>query len=202
MRYRSEPLAVGVELTDGGSGLPGRACLLPPNPNAFGHAWVTRLDGSRPMRGTSAEPRPSTKVSTGQPTSRTAAPPAQALSTERAATRLARGPGCAQGLLVKRSSTNYATVTPLLLGNDLAARDLRRVGNRRVEVLVGDPLRDELRGLVGLLGGLEETERAQDAVAGLDQVVAGEAGELAELRDERLVDLADDLVRAGMSTPS
>ena len=44
---------------------------------------------------------------------------------------------------------------------------------------------------------LEETERAQDAVAGLDQVVAGEAGELAKLRDERLVDLAGDLVRAG-----
>jgi hypothetical protein len=81
--------------------------------------------------------------------------------------------------------------------NDPAARDLRRVRDRRGEVLVRDPLRDELRRLVGLLGGLEETERAQDAVAGLDEVVAGEAGELAELRDERLLDLAADLVGAG-----
>src|ERR1044072_4197415 len=83
------------------------------------------------------------------------------------------------------------------LRNDLAARDLRRVGNRRVEVLVGDPLRDDLRRLAGLLGGLHETERAQDAVAGLDEVVAREPGELAKLRDERLVDLTGDLVHAG-----
>ena len=81
--------------------------------------------------------------------------------------------------------------------NDLAARDLRRVRNHRVEVLVADPLRDELLGLVGLLGGLEETKRAQDAAVRLDQVVAGETGELAKLRHERLVDLADDLVHAG-----
>jgi hypothetical protein len=40
-------------------------------------------------------------------------------------------------------------------------------------MLVGAPLRDEHRGLVGLLGGLEETERAEDAAAALDQVVAG-----------------------------
>src|SRR5437763_9296276 len=81
--------------------------------------------------------------------------------------------------------------------DDLAARDLRRVRNQRVEVLVADPLFDERLGLVGLLCGLEETKRAQDAVAGLDQVVAGETGELAKLRDERRVDLADDLVHAG-----
>ena len=31
------------------------------------------------------------------------------------------------------------------LSNDLAARDLRSVRNRRIEVLVGDPLRDEHR---------------------------------------------------------
>src|SRR6266513_1859624 len=81
--------------------------------------------------------------------------------------------------------------------NDLAARDLRRVRNQRVEVLVGDPLRDERLRLIGLLAGLEETKRAQDAVAGLDQVVAGETGELPKLRDERLFDLADDFVHAG-----
>src|SRR6266566_5853654 len=81
--------------------------------------------------------------------------------------------------------------------DDLAARDLRRVRNRRGEVLVADPLRHEVLGLVGLLPGLEETKRAQDAVAGLDQVVAGETGKLPELRDERLVDLDDDLAHAG-----
>src|SRR6266566_2767067 len=81
--------------------------------------------------------------------------------------------------------------------DDLAARDLRRVRNRRGEVLVADPLRHEVLGLVGLLEGLEETKRAKDAVAGLDQVVAGETGKLPELRDERLVDLADDLAHAG-----
>ena len=41
-----------------------------------------------------------------------------------------------------------------------------------------------------------------DAVAGLDQVVAGETGELAELRDERLVDLAGDPFVRAASTPS
>ena len=82
------------------------------------------------------------------------------------------------------------------LGDNLAGRDLRRVRNRRVETLVGDPLGDDHRRLISLLGGLEETERAEDAVAALDQVVAGEARELAELRDERLVDLANDLVDA------
>jgi len=65
--------------------------------------------------------------------------------------------------------------------DDLATGDLRRVGDRRVEVLVGDPFRDEHRRTVGLLGGLEEAERAEDASAAFDQEVAGEAGELAEL---------------------
>jgi hypothetical protein len=37
---------------------------------------------------------------------------------------------------------------------------------------------DRLRGLASLRCGLEETERAQDAVVCLDEVVAGEAGSL------------------------
>jgi hypothetical protein len=88
------------------------------------------------------------------------------------------------------------------LSNDLAARDLRLVGNRLGEVLVADPLRDELRGLGVLLGRLEETERAQDAVVGLDQVVALEAGELASCGTSvSLTLLATSFVRV-MSTPS
>jgi len=47
--------------------------------------------------------------------------------------------------------------------------------------------RDEHRRTVGLLGGLEEAERAEDASAAFDQEVAGEAGELAELGYECLV---------------
>ena len=46
MRYRSEPLTVGVELADGGTVYRVERVELPPNPNAFGHAWVARLGGS------------------------------------------------------------------------------------------------------------------------------------------------------------
>jgi hypothetical protein len=46
MRYRSESLTVGAQLTDGGSRYRVERVEPPPNPNAFGHAWVTRLGGS------------------------------------------------------------------------------------------------------------------------------------------------------------
>jgi hypothetical protein len=46
MRYRSEPLTVGDELADGGTVFRIERVEPPPNPNAFGHAWVTRLSGS------------------------------------------------------------------------------------------------------------------------------------------------------------
>ena len=44
MRYRAEPLAVGVELTEGGARYRVERVEPPPNPSAFGHAWVTRID--------------------------------------------------------------------------------------------------------------------------------------------------------------
>lgn len=44
MRYREEPLAVDAELTDAGRRYRVERVEPPPNPNAFGHAWVTRLD--------------------------------------------------------------------------------------------------------------------------------------------------------------
>jgi len=103
---------------------------------------------------------------------------------ERLGAALKRGPGVSRALLMTRSTLELGDGEhAVAVSNDLAAGDLRRVGNRRVEVLVGDPPRDDLRGLVGLLGRLEETKRAHDAVAGLDQVIGGETGELAELRD-------------------
>src|SRR5687768_8817470 len=61
------------------------------------------------------------------------------------------------------------------VSDDLAARDLGLVRDHRLELLVADPRRDDTRRLLALLGCLEETERAEGAVAGLDQVVAGEA---------------------------
>ena len=57
------------------------------------------------------------------------------------------------------------------VSDDLAAGDLRLVGDDRLEFLLADPVRDELCRLLALLGRLEETERADDAVAGLDQEV-------------------------------
>src|SRR4051812_15327580 len=57
------------------------------------------------------------------------------------------------------------------VSDELAARDLRRVRDDRVEMLVNEPLGDERRRLVSLRGGLEEPDRAHDAVAGLDEVV-------------------------------
>jgi len=79
------------------------------------------------------------------------------------------------------------------VSDDLAARDLGLVGHQRVELLVTDPRGDDLRRLGALLGSLEETERAEDAVAGLDQVVTLKARQLAQLRNEGLVDLAGQL---------
>src|SRR5688572_3537121 len=84
------------------------------------------------------------------------------------------------------------------VSDDLAACDLRRVRDQRLEFLVADPGCYEVRRLLALLRRLEETERAEDAVIGLDQVVAGEAGQLAEHRDEGLVDLARELRRASL----
>jgi hypothetical protein len=46
MRHRNEPLKAGVELTDGGVRYRVERVEPPPNPSAFAHAWVTRLDGA------------------------------------------------------------------------------------------------------------------------------------------------------------
>jgi len=46
MRYRREPLTVGAKLTDGGRGYRVDRVEPPPNPNAFGHAWATRIGRS------------------------------------------------------------------------------------------------------------------------------------------------------------
>src|SRR5438067_13721059 len=89
-----------------------------------------------------------------------------------------RGPAFAGPLSMMRSTVGLNEGRDAVaMRNDLAARDPRRVRNQRVEVLIADPIRHQCLGLVGLLCGLEETKRTQDAVAGLNQVVAGEARE-------------------------
>src|SRR5687768_13787072 len=85
---------------------------------------------------------------------------------------------------------------PVAVSDDLAARDLGLVGDQRFELLLADPGDDDVRRLLALLRRLEETERAEDAVAGLDQPVAHEPRQLLQPRDEGLVDLAGQLGRA------
>jgi hypothetical protein len=47
-----------------------------------------------------------------------------------------------------------------------------------------------------VLGGVVEADRAEDAVAGLDQAIAVEAGELGQARHQGLIDLLDELAGA------
>ncbi len=65
---------------------------------------------------------------------------------------------------------------------DLAAHDLRLVWDQRVELLVSNPGGDELRRLLALLRGLEETERGEDAVAGRGKCRASAASTLEPTR--------------------
>src|SRR3954469_22042268 len=75
------------------------------------------------------------------------------------------------------------------LSDDSTLRDHRRVRQQAVELLVADPGAADLGRLLALLGGVEEARRAEDrAVVRLDQVVALEPGQLAQLRDEGVVD--------------
>src|SRR5438876_974042 len=48
--------------------------------------------------------------------------------------------------------------------------------------------------VLGLAGGIEQAGRPDDAVAGLDQVVALEPGQLAQPRDQALVHLPSQLL--------
>ena len=107
---------------------------------------------------------------------------------------LTREGPASRALSVERVGRAYA-VDAVAVSDNLAARDLRSGGKDGVELLVLDPRGDDLGRLLALLGGLEETERAEDAVAGLDEVVAREPRKLAQLRDESLVDLARSVRR-------
>jgi hypothetical protein len=77
--------------------------------------------------------------------------------------------------------------------DDFAARDLRRVGQRRLELLLAYPVGRDAARLVALGRRLEEPDRDDDAVAGIDEVIATEARELAQAGRQGLVDLLDEL---------
>src|SRR4029078_11899887 len=100
--------------------------------------------------------------------------------------------------LAERDSAVLCDGDTVAVSDDLAGRDLGRVRDQRLELLLADPARNEGRRVLALLGGLEEPERAEDPVLSLDQVVAGEARKLAQLRNEGLVDLAGELHRSAL----
>jgi hypothetical protein len=86
--------------------------------------------------------------------------------------------------------------------DDLAARDLGLVGDHRVELLVAQPAGDDVRRLLALLRSLEEAERAEDAVVGLDQPVARKPREPVQLRTSVALTLRVNSAARFWSTPS
>src|SRR2546430_12576994 len=81
-----------------------------------------------------------------------------------------------------------------LMDDDLAVRHLRRILEDPLELLVAHPLGCDTSRLVGLRRGVEEADRAHDALAGVDQEVAAEAWQLAQARRQTLADLLRQLV--------
>src|SRR4249919_2893491 len=91
---------------------------------------------------------------------------------------------------------------PVLLVRDhLAARDQRPVGKCALELLLTHPSLGNASRLLGLSQRLEQADRRHDAVTCFDQVVAAETRQLAQARQERLVDLLAQLLGAtGVNT--
>jgi len=62
-----------------------------------------------------------------------------------------------------------------LVDDDLSAGDLRRVRECRLESLLVHPVGRDAGRFLGVSCGVEEADGADDAVTGIDQVVAVEA---------------------------
>jgi hypothetical protein len=62
--------------------------------------------------------------------------------------------------------------------DDLAASDLRRVGNQALQLLLAQPVGHDAARLLGLRRGIEEVDRTHDAVTGFDEEVTAEARKL------------------------
>src|SRR5207247_5108897 len=84
----------------------------------------------------------------------------------------------------------------LLVHDHLSVSDLGRIRKCRLQLLLAHPGGCDATRLVGLRRSLEEPDRTHDAVAGLDDVVALEARQLAQAGHEALVDLLCQLVGA------
>jgi hypothetical protein len=80
--------------------------------------------------------------------------------------------------------------------DDLSARDLRRIRECPLQLLVTHPRRCDARRLVGLCRCLEEADGTHDAVTGLDEVVTAEARHLGQAGQQVLADVLDELVGA------
>src|SRR5205823_2079837 len=72
----------------------------------------------------------------------------------------------------------------------------RRIRKRRLQLLLAHPGGCNASRLVGLPRSVEDADGAHDAVAGLDEVVALEARQLAQAGDQGLADLLGQLVGA------
>src|SRR5579864_1473592 len=81
-----------------------------------------------------------------------------------------------------------------LVDDDLSVRHLRRILEDPLELLVAHPLGCDTSRLVGLGRGVEQADRAHDAVAGVDQEVAAEAWQLAQAWRQTLADFLRQLV--------
>src|SRR5207253_8790697 len=73
-----------------------------------------------------------------------------------------------------------------LVDDDLAVRHLRRILEDPLELLVAHPLGCDTSRLLGLGPRVEVADRAHDALAGVDEEVAAEAGQLAQARRQTL----------------
>src|SRR5690242_21807571 len=86
-----------------------------------------------------------------------------------------------------------------LVDDDLAVRHLRRILEDPLELLVAHPLGCDTSRLVGLRRGVEEADRAHDALTGIDEEVAAESGQLAQARRQTLANLLRQLVLVARS---
>jgi hypothetical protein len=75
--------------------------------------------------------------------------------------------------------------------DDFSAGDLRRVRECLLKVLLAHPVGRDAGRLVGLSLGVEEADRAEDDVAGIDQLIAAEAWQLAQPGKEAVLSLLD-----------
>ena len=71
--------------------------------------------------------------------------------------------------------------------DDFAVGDLRRVRERPFELLLAHPVGCDPGRLLGVSRGVEEADGAQDAVAGVDELVAAEARQLAQAEEEAVL---------------